>query len=69
MLCACSSHSATQTSSPGSFQPRSAGLAVLSGELLLLTGMAAKIPAVLPEPSLLFLWAFVGRGGGAKAQF
>lgn len=29
---------------------------------LLLTGMAAKIPAVLPEPNPLFLWTFMGRG-------
>lgn len=36
---------------------------------LLLTGMAAKIPAVLPEPNPLVLSAFVGRGQGAKAQF
>lgn len=34
---------------------------------LLLTGMAAKIPAVLLEPNPLFLRAFVGRGRGAKA--
>lgn len=54
---------ATQTSSPGRFQLPSAGLRCpVRVAALLLTGMAAKIPAVLPEPNPLFLWAFVGRG-------